>query len=334
MAAAAARAPKIKKVSPAIGVEGGKVWIEGTGFSAEEIESTLIVFGDKSARPLMVSSSRMLVQIPDDATPGALTVSIKGKRSQEYPFQVGVRLTNEVNPVDSPAFDRDGNLYVAYSGKRGETPPVSVYKISPEGEVKPYVSNIPNATSMAFGPDDNLYVSSRFEGTVYRCTPEADVTAFARDLGTPTGLAFDQEGFLFVGDRSGRILRISPQGESTVFAEIPESMVAYHLAVDIEGHLLVTSPSLSSNNYILMIDHFGKSVRLYGGFGRPQGLAVDYEGNIYVCEAKVGDSMVLRITRDGEMSPLVAGPVVVGVALDQKGALAVVSTSAAYKIKL
>lgn len=330
----AARAPKIKKVSPAIGIEGGKVWIEGAGFSAEEIESTLVLFGDKPARPLMVSSSRMLVQIPDDVTPGALTVSIKGKRSQEFPYQVGIRLTNEVNPVDSPVFDRDGNLYVAYSGKRGETPPVSVFKISPDGEVKPHVSNIPNATSMAFGPDNNLYVSSRFEGVVYRCTPEADVAAFARDLGTPTGLAFDKDGFLFVGDRAGRILRISPQGESTVFAEIPESMVAFHLAMDIEGHLLVTSPSLSSNNHILMIDHFGKTIRLYGGFGRPQGLVVDHDGNLYVCEAKVGDSMVVRITRDGEVTPLVAGPVVVGVALDHKGTLAVVSTSAAYKITL
>ena len=114
-----------------------------------------------------------------------------------------------MNPVDNPVFDAEGNLYVAFSGKRGETVPVSVYRIARDGEMKPYLSNIPNATSMVFDKEGNLFISSRFEGTVYKATPQADITLYAKDLGTPTGLAFDEEGFLYVGDRAGKILKVS-----------------------------------------------------------------------------------------------------------------------------
>ncbi|HSP05685.1 MAG TPA: IPT/TIG domain-containing protein [Acidobacteriota bacterium] len=330
----AVRAPRIKRVTPQIGVEGGKVWIEGTGFDPEEIASTLVTFGGQASRPLLVSTTRILVQVPEDAALGPLAVSVKGKRSLEVPFQSALRLSTEVNPVDNPIYDKDGNLYVCYSGKRGETPPVSVFKISPEGTVTPHLSNVPNATSMAFGPDGDLYVSSRFEGTIYRCTPNKDAIVFAKDLGTPTGLAFDTDGFLFVGDRAGRILRVSPEGEAQGFAEIPESVVAFHLALDLDGNLLVANPGLSSNNQILLIDRTGKVHSLYRGFGRPQGMAMDSQGNLYVCDAKVGESTVVRISHDGEMTPIVAGPVMVGIALDGNGCAAIASLNAVYKISL
>ena len=330
----APRIPKIKQVLPACSVEGGRVWIEGSGFDAEELASTLITFGGIAARPWIVSSKRILTQVPEDATSGPLVISVKGKRGAEFPYEIGTRLSNEVNPVDSPIFDREGNLYVCYSGKRGETPPVSVYKISPSGEIYPHLSNIPNATSLALDQENNLYVSSRFEGTIYKCTPSADATLFARDLGTPTGLAFDKESFLYCGDRAGRILKISPEGEVKVFAEVPESMILFHIAIDLDGNLLVTNPGLSSSNSIFVVNPLGKPVALYSGFGRPQGLTVDSRGNIYICESKAGDSAVYRISRDGAMVPIIGGNSLLGIALDNAGNVAVVSQSSVYKLKL
>lgn len=328
------RAPKIKNILPSYGIEGGKVLIEGSGFDPEDAASTQILFGGTAGRILLISNSRILTQIPEEAGSGPVVVQIKNKPSEPFDFHMGVRLSNEVNPVDNPVFDSKGNLYVAFSGKRGETVPISVFRVGSDGEMKPHLSNIPNASSMIFDDDGNLYVSSRFEGTVYRATPRADVTIYAKDLGTPTGLAFDQEGFLYVGDRSGRILKVSPDGTSTVFAEIPESMVAFHLAFDLDGNLLVTNPGLSSYNQIWMVDKYGKVIPLHGGFGRPQGLTVDDEGNIYVCEAKAGDSAIWKIGRSGEMSPFVAGPVMVGMAFYKKKFLAVASPNAIYRIQI
>jgi DNA-binding beta-propeller fold protein YncE len=327
-------APKIKNVHPAAGIEGGRVTIEGTGYNPEESANTHITFGGVEARLLLVSKNKLVTQIPEGAEPGSLLVTVKNKSSNAFNFVLGEKLQADVNPVDSPVFDKEGNLYVTYSGKRGETPPVSVYKITRDGKSSAFISNIPNATSLAFGPNGDLYVSSRFEGAVYRATPQADVSIFARDLGTPTGIAFDRDGVLFVGDRNGRILKVTPDGEARVFASIPESMVAVHLTFDAENNLLVSSPGLSSYNQLLMIDRYGKVIPLYGGFGRPQGIAVDAIGNIYVCDAKAGDSSVLKINPQGETSTLLTGPVMVGLAFDRSGNAAVCSPNAVYRVSL
>lgn len=198
-----AKTPKIKNVLPSYGIEGGKVLIEGSGFDPDEAATTQVLFGGTAGRILLLSSSRILAQIPEEVTSGPIVIQNKNKQSDEYDFQLGVRLSNEVNPVDNPVFDSKGNLYVAFSGKRGENAPISVYRFASDGDIKPYLSNIPNASSMVFDREGNLFISSRFEGTVYRATPSADVTVYARDLGTPTGLAFDREGF-FVCGRSHR----------------------------------------------------------------------------------------------------------------------------------
>ena len=324
------RPPKIKSVKPMASIEGGRIVIEGTGFDPDEVSSLKITFNGLEARPLLVSKTRIVTIVPDQASRGPITVTVNNKASNAFDIVLGTKIADNVNPVDGPIFDREGNLYTTFSGKRGETVPVSVFKIDREHNVTPFLSNIPNATSLAMDRKGNLFVSSRFEGTIYKATPKADVTIFAKDLGVPTGIAFDASGFLYVGDRNGRILKISEDGEVTTFAEIPESMVAFHLAFDLEGNLLVSAPGLSSHNSVLIVDRYGKVIPLYGGFGRPQGLTVDNEGSIYVCEAKAGESAVYKITPAGEKSTYLTGPVMVGLAFDKEQNLAVATPDTVY----
>jgi sugar lactone lactonase YvrE len=326
------RSPKIKNVTPLASLEGGRLVIEGTGFDPEEIGALKIAFNGLEARPIFVSKTRIVTIVPEQAYRGPLTVTIHKKTSNSFPIQLGTKIAENMNPVDNPLFDPAGNLYVAFSGKRGEMVPVSVFKIDPDRNVTPFLSNIPNATSLAMDPERNLYISSRFEGIVYRATPKADVTVFAKDLGVPTGLAFDLEGNLYAGDRNGRILKINQNGDVTTFAELPESMVAFHLAFDPEGNLLVTNPSMSSHNSVHMVDRYGKVIPLYGGFGRPQGLTVDPDGNIYICEAKAGESGVYKITPQGEKTLFLSGPVMVGIAFDRDRNLAVTTPDSVYLV--
>ena len=77
-------------------------------------------------------------------------------------------LATGLHQVDNPAFDAAGNLYVTFSGSRGQQPPVSVYKVGRDGARVPFVTDLSNATSLAFDREGRLHVSSRFDGSVHR----------------------------------------------------------------------------------------------------------------------------------------------------------------------
>src|SRR5205085_11397223 len=117
--------------------------------------------------------------------------------------RVGTLLATGLHQVDNPIFGADGNLYVTYSGTRGQEAKVSIFRISSSGAREPFVHGLVNPTSMAVGPDGHLYVSSRFEGRVYRVSDQGELEVVASDLGVACGLAFGAEGTLYVGDRAG-----------------------------------------------------------------------------------------------------------------------------------
>ena len=67
-------------------------------------------------------------------------------------------------------------------------------------------------------------------------------------------------------------------------------------------------------------------------FGRPQGLAVDASGTLFVVEALAGASGLYRVPEGGEPELFLAGPNLVGVAFDRHGALVVCSNETAYRL--
>ena len=144
--------------------------------------------------------------------------------------------------MGNPAVDLYGNVYVTFSGSRGQKTPVSVYKIDLNYTPKPFVTDVMNATGLAFDRDGILYVSSRYDGIVYQVTQSGHVSVYVEGMGVATGIAFDQEENLYVGDRSGTIFKISRARQIYVFATLEPSIAAYHLAMGKNGYLYVTGP--------------------------------------------------------------------------------------------
>jgi len=191
-----------------------------------------------------------------------------------------------------------------------------------------------NSTGLAFDRDGILYISSRMEGTVYQVTPDAEVTTYAEGMGVATGVAFDGVGNLYVGDRTGTIFKISPDRQIFVFATLEPSVSAYHLAFGPEGNLYVSGPTTSSYDSIYRISPDGEVSRFYRGLGRPQGMAFDAAGNLYVAASLSGQRGVVRITKDGKAELCVSGYNIVGLAFSARRTMIVATGNSLVELVL
>jgi len=273
----------------------------------------------------------MVVLVPSDVDGDHLAVEIEDDGGDVAQVEVGVPWATGLHQVDNPAFDRFGNLYVTYSGPRGQEAPVSVFRVTTVGAREPFVSGIVNATSLVFGPDGRLYVSSRFDGAVYRVDEEGAHTQVASELGVACGLAFDDDGWMYVGDRSGTIFKVR-DGNAEPFATLPPSVAAFHLAMSPWGELFVSAPTLSTYDHVYRISSDGVVRTLPSAMGRPQGMAFSPEGLLHVTDALAGAGGLYRFRDlDGEPELVVSGNGLVGVGFGPAGEVAVATNDTAYR---
>ena len=198
--------PTISSVRPLRAVEGGRVTIHGSAFPSDRLQT--IPLGETPARVAFASSRRLVLTVPEDIEGGPTPRQDPGAPGETVYVSVGAKWATGLHQVDNPVFDAHGNLFVTYSGSRGQEAPVSIFRVTRDGTREPFASGIVNATSMAIGPDGHLYVSSRFEGAVYRIDDAGSHEQVASDLGVACGIAFDRDGSMYVGDRSGTIFRV------------------------------------------------------------------------------------------------------------------------------
>lgn len=321
--------PTITSVRPLRAVEGGRIAIDGSGFAVEDHPE--VTLGDRPAHVAFASSRRIILVVPSELEGGRTPIKVAGVSGETPYVHIGTPWATGLHQVDNPVFDTAGNLFVTYSGSRGQEAPVSIFRVTVGGTREPFASGIVNATSMAFGPDGHLYVSSRFEGAVYRVNTEGSHEQIAADLGVACGIAFDRAGRMYVGDRSGTIFRVD-KGRAASFATLPTSVAAFHLAMSPADELFVTAPTLNSYDYVYRIDPGGQVRTMPSPLGRPQGIAFAPDGTLYVVDALAGASGVYRFVGDeGAPELVVSGPSLVGLAFGPQGQLVVTSNETAYR---
>src|SRR6266403_1883828 len=284
--------PHIERVAPTAAIPGGEITIHGRGFVSSAQPRPVVRFGEAEANVALASENRLVARVPEGANGGVVRVATAGHESPPHPVHIGLQIADNLHPVANPAVDLEGNIYVTFSGPRGQRVPVSLYKITANYSVKPFITSLMN----------------------------------------PSGLALDRKGNLYVGDRSGTVFKISPSREIFVFATLEPSIAAYHLAFHPSGDLYVSGPTTSSFDRIHRITQGGDVSVFFRGLGRPQGLALDRDGNLYVAGSYGGRRGIVRITPQAQAEVVLSGSGIVGMALQPSGRAILATTDSLFTL--
>ncbi|HXR75532.1 MAG TPA: IPT/TIG domain-containing protein [Bryobacteraceae bacterium] len=325
----AVQKPRISGVHPNAAIAGGDLQIRGSGFAAGAHPTVSI--GEEPAHLVVASDSHIVVRVPETATAGDLIVASGNAQSDVWETHVGIQIADSLHPVANPAIDAEGNIFSTFSGSRGQKSPVSIYKIDTNYSARPFVTDLMNPTGLAFDRAGILYVSSRYDGIIYQVTPTGNMSVYVEGMGVATGMAFDSEENLYVGDRSGTIFKISRSRQIYVFATLEPSIAAYHLAFGPDDYLYVTGPTTSSFDAVHRVAHTGEVEVFYRGLGRPQGLAFDATGRLYVAASFRGSRGIVRLDSAAEPDLFLSGPGIVGLAFTPSRALVLATHNALYR---
>src|SRR5439155_11521828 len=112
--------PHIEAVAPAAALPGGEVRILGSGLRPAELRPPKVRFGELEA-PVVISADDFVVaRVPQGAASGPVVVSTNGHSSNAQQINVAVTIAENLHPVTNPALDVEGNIYVTFSGSRGQ----------------------------------------------------------------------------------------------------------------------------------------------------------------------------------------------------------------------
>jgi sugar lactone lactonase YvrE len=329
------RAGRIKQVSPKYAVEGGEIVIDCEGFTVDAEGSHACYIGGEACRIVAASQKRVIAIVPEDLA-GETVINLEsgGEGSKAGKITIGRLLADDMHIVANPAVDpKDDSVILTRSGSRGQQLDHTLYRHEPDGYLAEFPVEIMNPTGVAFDPDGDLYVTNRAEGEVCRIERGEQAVPYATGLGVATGIAFNDDGVMFVGDRAGTIHRIDGPGRSVPFATLEPSVAAFHLAFGPDGRLYVASPGLASHDGVWAIDKTGRVRSYFKGFGRPQGLAFDMEGNLFIAACYQGRRGVVRITEGGKSAEIFAAvPNAVGLCFTRSGDMIIATTDAAYSL--
>jgi sugar lactone lactonase YvrE len=332
------KAGRIISINPSYAIPGGEISIECEGFEINQTDPYGVFFDGQKARLVGASSSRVLAIVPGDFETTGVEVYLENgsEKSPSFNLTVGKKLADDLHIVANPAVDpKDDSIILTRSGSRGQHLPVTLFRLDKEDFLEELAADVMNPTGIAFDQKGAFYVTNRSDGEVCRIERGEEIVTFSTGLGIATGIAIDRENAMFVGDRSGTIYRISDFGSPEAFATIEPSVSAYHLAFGPDERLYVTAPGLSSFDAVYAVDKAGFDTKFFRGLGRPQGLAFDKTGNLYVAACLQGRRGIVKISPDAEKAEIfIAGNNVIGLCFTRKGEAVVATNEAVYSLPI
>ena len=292
--------PQISEVSPQAAIPGGEFQIRGKGLAAcgspaRHASATL------PAPVVIGSDSLVIVRVPEGASRGELVVGTGRQR------QRAVDLRHRHPDRRQPASGgqprgRQARQHLRHLQRiaRAEDAGVGLQDRPSTSVASRFVTDLMNATGLAFDARRRaLRLQPPRRHGVSGVASAATCRVYVEGMGVATGIVFDRDENLYVGDRSGTIFKISRAA--------PDLRVRHAGAVASPPIIwpsgrtdICTSPvpPLRASMRCIAFRTAGDVEVFYRGLGRPQGMAFDVDGNLYVAASLGGRRGVVRITPD------------------------------------
>ena len=216
-----------------------------------------------------------------------------GKVTQYYArFAMGVDFY-----LEGPSFDRAGNLFFT------DTPHGRIYRMTPKGEIDLFAEYDGEPNGMKIHKDGRMFIADYHHGLMVLDPKTAKVTPFLdfkpyesfkglNDLvfGSNGDLYFTDQGKTGLHDPTGRVYRYSAEGRLEALVETLPGPNGLVLSPD-QNTLYVgsrsntiwwqplrhTHPPFRTGNFAVMT-----------GFGTPDGMAIDVDGNVVCVQTNMG----------------------------------------------
>ena len=161
----------IERVVPSAAIPGGEVSVECKGYDTSNLRDCRVTFDGTQGQMVGAAPWRVLAVVPESLEGGGevelVLESGDGVSTDPATVIVGRKLAEDLHMVANPAVDPDdGSVYVTRSGTRDQRMPVSLFRIDPGGELTAVTGEITNPTGIAFDSLEQMYVTSRMDGTV------------------------------------------------------------------------------------------------------------------------------------------------------------------------
>jgi hypothetical protein len=273
-----------------------------------------------------------LPAFPEGATAGELVIESGRRRASPGPATSACWWPTTCTPSPTPAVDSFGNIFTTFSGSRGPEGPGGGLQDRSQLHHEAVHQRAHECHRLAFDEQGMLYISSRYDGFVYQVTPNGNMSVYVEGMGVATGIAFDGEHNLYVGDRSGTIFKISPTARSS--SSPPWNLPSPPTTWPSAPTAISTSPGPPppASTRCTASRTTGEVETFYRGLGRPQGMAFDEEGRLYVAASIAGRKGVVRIDPDRRAELFLSGPGIVGLAFTPSRAMVVATTNAIYRV--
>lgn len=201
--------------------------------------------------------------------------------------------------------DAEGNIYFADFGESGRTEGVTVYQITPEGMVTPYLerNGLLTATGNVFDEEGNFYQASFRGNTVLQVAPDGTVTPFITEhLAGPVGVVIADDGTFYIANcRNHSVAQMTPDGEMSLIADGPEFACSNGITLDDEGNIYIAN---FNNGNITRVTPDGEASILATLPGNNLGHLVYRDGLLYTVARSA--FQIYTVSLDGEVT-LLAG---------------------------